>query len=206
MSAIPNSALPLATANFETREIDQIDELTMRIKPSIGSLAFGLLLFILGIGLTVFWGAKYITPSVSHPMYLLAMGILFTVLGIILYRRSNEQVIINSEIGTAFIQNWLPSVPKNTESMSQHYLPKDTKAIQMVSKVVKYHSGGKTTPIKQKKYTEYQVNICTIEDERVNLFVTLNSAKAIRAGTSIAQILKVELVNHIDIDRVLDFQ
>lgn len=204
MSAQSDVALSLPSSNFESHKFKQINEQTLRIQPSIGSLLFSLVIFLIGAVLISVWAASaFSSLKGSNSIFLLLAGIAFAALGLGSYRSSNEQLIVNRETGAIFIRSWWPSVPLNTKSMFRHILPQDVNAIQLVSKVVTktttnrsrsgHQSGRKTT----KSYTEFQVNLCTSDDERHNAIVTLKFEKAEKVGVLLAQILKAQLVNHV---------
>lgn len=204
MKHIPNYALPLASANFETRQFKQLDDHTLHIQPTIVSLAIRFLVVLVGLGLLVFWCiTKFSAGSDSNSIYILLMSALFTSAGLYSYYTGNEQVIINHEIGAAFIRTWLPAVPDRVESTSRHIDPTDIVAVQIVSKAIRTSESQKKHRNWSTHYTEYQINLCTADTNRVNAFVTLRSDNAIRVAHLIAEILEVELVDHINANRAL---
>ncbi len=205
MTALSDTALSVVSANFETRKFELIDDHTLRIRPTIGSLAFSLIFFLTGAGLIVFWAANtFWSLGESNSIFLLLGGILFAALGVASYRNSNQQLVINRETGAAFVRCWWPSAPLDTQSLFRHVLPAEIAAVQLVSKVVtrtstnRIRSGRQYGRKTRSSYTEFQVNVCTSHDERFNAFITLRSEKAKKVGELMAQILQVRLVNHID--------
>ena len=211
MTALPDTALSVPSSNFESHKFKQIDEHTLRIQPTIGSLAFCLLFFLIGCGMVLFWIASAFSSfDGANSVILLLVGLLFTGFGLALYRKSNEQLIINRKTGAAFIRSWLPSVPLNTRSLFRHVLPTEIRAIQLVARVVSGNSTNRSKSGRQRgrkttrSYTEFQVNICTTDDERSNALVTLKHDKAEKAGALMAQILDVQLVDQVDTEKTPD--
>jgi len=204
MSAPSTDALALPSANFESRKFRQINEHTLRIQPSIGSLAFSLLFVLIGVGLIVFWMSSTFSSFDSNgSVFVLLGGILFAGIGMAFYRISNQQVVVHRETGVAFIRSWWPSAPLNTQSMFRHIEPQELASVQLVSRVVtrtsrnRSRSGHQRGRQSTRSYTEFQVNLCTSDNERHNAFITLKSDKAKAVGKLIAQILDVPLVDHV---------
>ena len=204
MTAPSDVALSVPSSNFESRKFKQINEQTLRIQPSIGSLLFSLLFFLIGAGLIGVWAASTFSSfEGSNSIFLLLVGITIAALGLGFYRSSNEQLIVNRETGAAFIRSWWPSVPLNTKSMFRHISPQQIDAVQLVSRVVtrtstnRSRSGHQRGRKTSRSYTEFQVNLCTSDDERHNALVTLKFEKAEKVGALLAQILEVQLVDHV---------
>lgn len=191
VSTASDAALPVASYNFESRKIQVIDEVTIRIKPSVFALVFCLLFALPGIAMVLLWMATTFTifdgPG-SFPMLLL--GLLFTAAGVGFYYSINEQAILNRESGIAFIRSWRPSVSINTNAVFRRIEPQEISAIQTVSRVVRHRSNRS---MQRSRYTEYQVNVCLVDDERENLFITLKAEKSEKTAKRMAAIFQVPL-------------
>lgn len=191
MTTATDTALQVASSNFETRRIESVNNDTLRIKPTIGSLAFSLLFVFLGLVLGGLWAASTFTTFEGPGSFpLLLIGVLFLVAGLGIYRSSNEQVLVNRDVGVAFMRSWHPSISLETTSVYKHVEPQDITAIQTISRVVKHRSNRNK---RQSTYTEYQVNLCTSDGTRHNAFITLEADKARTLGDQLAQMFSVPL-------------
>lgn len=190
-SADADSALLVDSTNFESRKVLRDNKETLRIKPTFTSLAFSLLFLALGIIMIGFYLASTFT-SFDGPgsVPLMLIGVLFAAAGLITYYSSNEQLVINSEVGVVFMQSWNPSVSLDLTSVKKHIEKQDIVAIQTISRVVKRRSNRNT---RSATYTEYQVNLCVSDSKRHNLFVTLKSEKADNLANDLVQIFNVPL-------------
>ena len=183
--------LPVASQNFESRKIQIIDDVTLRIKPSLMALAFCLMFALPGVVLIGLWVATSFTafdgPG-SFPMLLI--GMLFTAAGLGFYYSSNEQIVVNREAGVAFIRSWHPSVSLDASSVFRHIQPHEISAIQTLSRVVKHRTNRSK---RRSRFTEYQVNVCLIDGERHNLLTTLKAEKSDKTGQRMATIFNVPM-------------
>ena len=192
---ISDVALTLSSANFETRKIQHVGDDTLRIKPTIGSMAFSLLFVVVGMGLIGLWFANTFTSfNCPGSIPLSLIGLVFCAAGLGLYYSGNEQLVINRETGVAYLQSWRPSVPLNTAALSKHIEAKDIFTIQYVSRVVKRRSNKSR---RLNSYTEYQINLCTSDGERHNVIQTLKLEKAEELGHQLARVFGVPLVNSL---------
>lgn len=185
------SALLVESANFESRKFHRIDDDTLRIKPTITSRAFSLLFVVLGlilIGLYAFNTFTAFDGPGSIPLMLI--GVMFSAAGLASYYSSNTQLVVNRQIGVAFVQSWRLSVPLDTRFVKRQVGVQDIIGIQTVSRVVKHRSNRNT---RLSSYTEYQVNLCTSNTERQNLFITLKSEKADELANQLIDIFNVPL-------------
>ncbi len=191
MPASTDTAMLVASSNFESRKIQPVDNDTLRIKPTIISLAFSLVFIVLGLGLAGLWAARTFT-SFDGPgsIPLLLIGVLFVAAGLATYHSSNEQLVINRDAGVAFLRSWHPSVSLEKTSLFRHIQSQDIIAIQTVSRVVKHRSSKNR---RRNSYTEYQVNLCTSGAERHNVFITLKQEKAKELGNQLVQLFDVPL-------------
>ncbi len=191
ISTASDAALPVASYNFESRKIQIIDAVTLLIKPSVFALVFCLLFALPGIVMVLLWMATTFTifdgPG-SFPMLLL--GLLFTAAGMGFYYSINEQAVLNRESGIAFIRSWRPSVTFNSNAVFRHIKPQEISAIQIVSRVVRHRSNRS---VRRSRYTEYQVNVCLVGDERENLFITLKAEKSEKTAKRVAAMFQVPL-------------
>jgi hypothetical protein len=106
-----DTALLVTSSNFESRRIQPVNNDTLRIKPTVVSLAFSLVFIILGLVLAGLWAANTFT-SFDGPgsIPLLFIGVLFVVAGLGIYHSNNEQLVINRDAGVAFVRSWSLSV------------------------------------------------------------------------------------------------
>jgi len=186
--------LPVSSASFETRKVQIVDEQTLRIKPTLRSLAFSLLFILLGLGLAGFWAAStFSTFDGPGSIPLLLIGVLFAATGFWSYRSGNEQVLIHHDTGAAFIRSWRPTMPLDTAALFKHIKAQDITAIQMISHDVKFRSNRSK---RSNSYTEYQVNLCTADGERHNVFITLKSDNSETLGKVLASLFNVPLRVH----------
>jgi len=204
MKHISAYALPLASSNFETRKIKQADDHTLHIQPTMLSLTLRVLVVSVGFGLLAFWCFNFVSSeNNSSSVYLPAIGVLITSTGIYSYYTGNERNIINREVGAVFVSAWAQIVPNKIESISNNVLPTDIVAVRIVSKALRTSESRRKQRAWTTHYTEYQINLCTADTNRVNVFVTLQSNNAIKAGYLISEILNAELVNNINADQPL---
>lgn len=189
--ASADTALLVASSNFESRRVQAVDNDTLRIKPTVISLAFCLVFIVLGLGLAGLWAANTFT-SFAGPgsIPLLFIGVLFLAAGLGIYHSNNEQLVINRDAGVAFVKSWHPSASLDKTSLFKHIQSQDIMAIQTISRVVKHRSSKSK---RRSTYTEYQVNLCTLDAERHNVFITLKSEKAKDLGNKLAQMFGVPL-------------
>ena len=189
---IEDVALTLSSANFETRKIQHVSDDTLRIKPTIGALAYSLLFFVLGLILVGLWVANTFS-SFNGPgsIPLSLIGLVFSAAGLGLYYSGNEQLIINRAKGVAYLQSWRPSVPLDTAALTKHIEAKDIISIQRVSRVVKRRTNRSR---RLNSHTEYQINMCTSDGERHNVIQTLKLENADELGHLLAEMFGVPLV------------
>lgn len=184
-----SSPMVLPAANFETQTFRAVDDLTLRIRPSMASQAFSLLFVTVGIG--VFGAAIAITFAVmegSNSVLMLLIGAALIAAGIVTYRQGNTQIIINRDTGAAFVRSWWPSVPLDTRNLHRHIEVRDIIAIQTASRIIESTSTrGKTT-----RYSQYQVNLCLADGDRYNAFVTTRQALADELSSHLQRIFDVE--------------
>lgn len=186
------TALVVASSNFESRSVHIINDETLRIKPTVASLAFSFVFVLLGLGLAVLWGLSTFTDfDGPGSVPLLLIGVLFAAAGLGSYYSSNEQLVINREAGVAFIRSWRPSASPDTSLMSKHIKVADISAIQTISRTVKHRSSKR-----RNSYTEYQVNVCVGDEERHNVFITLKQEKAEELGRRLSTLFGVSLFVH----------
>lgn len=186
-----SAALDVKSANFETRKAQRVNDDTVRIKPSTTSLAFSLVFIVLGlilVGLYLLSTFTAFDGPGSLPLVLL--GLLFLATGLGSYYDGNEQLVINRENGVAFMQSWHPSASVETTSLKKHVQPQDIIAIQTISRLVKSRTNRSR---RLASYTEYQVNLCTSDSERHNVFVTRKLKKAEDVSNVLTQIFDVPL-------------
>lgn len=193
ITPIPDVALTLASANFETRKIQRIGDDTLQIKPTIGSLAFSLLFVVVGMVLVGLWFASTFA-SFNGPgsIPLSLIGLVFCAAGLGFYYSGNEQLVINRETGVAYLQSWRPSIPLRTAALTKRIEAKDIITIQRISRVVKRRTNKSR---RLNSYTEYQINLCTSDGERHNVIQSLKLEKADELGHQLAEIFGVPLVN-----------
>lgn len=171
-----------------------MDDVTLRVRPSILSQAFSLLFTIAGFGLLGLWGVSAFTAfEGANSFLLLLIGGVFIAVGVFTYRQGNIQLIINRDTGAAFVRSWWPSVPLDTRTLFLHIRPQDIVAIQTVSRTVESSPSRKG---KVSRYTQIQVNLCTLNNQRHNAFVTLKAERADDLAIHLARIFNVERVNH----------
>lgn len=104
MSNIPQAPLVLPSANFETQKFKSVDDVTLRIRPSIASQAFSLLFVIVGIAVLGLWIVSTFTAfEGSDSSLVLLIGAVFIAAGVVTYRQGNTQLIINRDTGAAFV-------------------------------------------------------------------------------------------------------
>lgn len=194
MTDTPHAPLVLPSASFETQRFTLVDDVTLRVRPSIPSQAFSLLFTIAGIGLLGLWGVSAFTAFEGTNSFLLPLiGAVFMAVGVFTYRQDNTQLIINRDTGAAFVRSWWPSVPLDTRTLYLHIKPDDIVAIQTVSRTVESRPSRKG---KVSRYTQIQVNLRTRDNQRHNAFVTLKAERANDLATHLARILNVEWVMH----------
>ncbi|MFT4728934.1 MAG: hypothetical protein ACI9UN_003447 [Granulosicoccus sp.] len=191
LTASADAALAVDSSHFESRKIQTIDSRTLLIKPTIATLAFSLLFVFLGLAVAAVWAVSTMT-SFEGPdsIPLLLIGVLFIVAGLGTFYSSNEQLLINNNTGAGFIRSWYPAVSSEKASTYKQLLAQDIVAIQTVSRPVKRRSNRSK---RSNSYTEYQVNLCTADDERHNAFITLKSEKADQLGSQLANLFNVPL-------------
>lgn len=184
-------ALEIKSANFETRKVQHVDIETVRITPTVGSRAFSLLFVILGLAIfALYVASQYTSFEGPASIPLLLVGVLFFATGVGVYYDGNEQVVISRHAGVVFIRSWHPSASLESVSFAKHVQPKDITAVQSVSRVVKRRSNRNS---RRANYTQYQVNLCSADSERHNLFITLKSKKADDLAKQLAQMFDVPL-------------
>ncbi len=171
-----------------------MDDVTLRVRPSIPSQAFSLLFTIAGIGLLGLWGVSAFTAfEGTNSFLLLLIGAVFMAVGVFTYRHGNTQLLINRDTGAAFVRSWWPSVPLDTRTLFLHIQSQDIVAIQTVSRIVESIPSRKG---KVSRYTQIQVNLCTGDNKRYNAFVTLKTERANDLANHLARILYVKRVIH----------
>lgn len=184
-------ALPVASSNFESRRVERIDDNTLRILPTTLARAFSLLFVVLGLVIFgLFLASKFTSFDGPGSIPLLVIGLLFFATGIGAYYDSNEQLVVNRNAGVMVIKSWSPSASVDATSFAKHVHPQDITAIQTISRVVKRRSNRSA---KRSSYTEYQVNLRTLNGERHNLFITLKPNKADDLGNELAKLFDVPL-------------
>ena len=200
MTDTPQPPLVLPSANFETQKFTPVNDATLRIRPSIGSQAFSLLFVIVGIGLLGV--AIAITFSViegSNSLLMLLIGAVFIAAGGVMYRQGNTQIIINRDSGAAFVRSWWPTVPLDTQNLYQHIQAQEMVAIQTASRIIESaRTRGKAT-----RYTQFQVNLCTADGKRHNVFVTTRQECAEDLASHLRRILNIT-TSHGFIDHSMD--
>ena len=184
-----DTALPVETSHFESRKIQPADDGSLLIKPTIAALAYGLLFVLLGLAIGALWSISRFTsfegPD-SSPLLLIVA--LFLVAGLATYFSNNEQVLINHSDGVKFIRSWRPAVSAQESSHYKLVPAQDIVAIQTVSRFIKRRSNrGK----RNGSYTEYQVNLCTQDNLRHNVFITLKPESAEQLAQRIALLFNV---------------
>ena len=186
-----DSALLVHSVNFESRRIQRESDETLLIKPSLASLAFSLLFVILGLILIAFYLAStFTTFGGPGSIPLMLLGLLFVAAGLASYHSTNQQLIINREVGVVFMQSWSPSVSLDTTSVKTHVKRQDIVSIQTISRVVKHRSNRST---RRATYTQYQVNLCTSDAKRHNLFVTLKPERAETLANDLTRLFNVPI-------------
>ena len=186
-----SSALDVKSANFEKRKVQRINEETLHIKPSTTSLAHSLVFVLLGLiigGLYLVSEFTAFDGPASVPLVLL--GVLFLVTGLGTYYDGNEQLVISRETGVAFIRSLYPSASAKPTAVKKHVKPQDIIAIQTISRLVKNRTNKSA---RLASYTEYQVNLCLLDNERCNVFVTRKVQKAEDLAYELAQLFDVPL-------------
>ena len=186
-----NDELFVGSSNFESQKFVSVDDNTMRIKPTIGALALGALFVLIGLGLVGYWGAaKFGILDDVDATPLLFFGLIFVAVGLLIYRGSNDQIVINRDVGIAFIKSWSPTVTLDRNAVAKHIQPNEILAIQSTSRLVKSHTRKRTTT-----YTQYQVNLYTSDEKRHNIYVTLKPENAENFGHKLAALFGVPLQN-----------
>lgn len=176
MNQIPCEPLSIGSASFATEKFRKIDDHTMCIQPTIRSLI--IYAFFAAVGL-FFFNAD------------LTMSLMFMSVPVIMYCFSSRQVVIDREKGATVIKPWLPVKSANIQSITKHLSSSDIVAVQVLSTVHKT-SSGRT----RRRYTQYQVNLCIADNNRLNAFVTPKRDSAFEAANIMSEILNVDLVNN----------
>ncbi len=186
-----SSALDVKSANFEKRKFQRINDKTILIKPSTTSLAFSLVFVVLGLSIgALYLLSKFTAFDGPASIPLLLLGALFLVTGLGTYYDGNEQLVISRETGVAFIRSWHLSASAKPAALKKHVKPQDITAIQTISRLVKSRTNKST---RLASYTEYQVNLCLLDNERYNVFVTRKVKKAEDLARELAQLFDVPL-------------
>lgn len=190
LPAATDTALAVDPSHFESRKVQTTDDGSLLIKPTVAALAFSMLFVGLGLTIAALWSASTFTsfegPD-ANPLLLIAA--LFLIAGLATYYSNNEQLLINRSAGAKFIRSWRPAASAEQASSYKLLPPEEIIAVQTVSRLVKRRSNRS----KRSRYTEYQVNLCTKDNERHNAFITLKAEKAQELGTQIAQLFDVPL-------------
>lgn len=187
-----NTALPVASANFETRRIQTFSDSTLLIKPTVLSLALCLVFIILGLVVAGLWAASAFT-SFEGPgsIPLLFIGALFLAAGLGTYHSRNVQLKISGDTGVDFLRSWNPAASVDDMSSFKHIHTNNITAIQTISRDVKRRSNRNR---RSSTYTEFQVNLCTSDATRCNVFVTLKPEKANDLAAKLAHTFDVPQV------------
>ena len=194
MTHFPQAPLVLPSANFETQTFQPVDDTTLRIRPSIASQAFSLLFAIVGMALFGLWIVSTFTDfEGSDSFLLLLIGAVFIAAGVVTYREGNTQLIINRDTGVAFVRSWWPSIPLDTRRLYRHIKTQDIIAVQTASRIVE---STRSRTGKVSRYTQIQVNLCTADGERHNVFVTLKPELAEDLAAHFARIFNVKRLEH----------
>ncbi len=184
-----DTPLLVATSYFESRKIQTLSGDALRIKPTLMSLGYSLVFIVLGLILVGLWVANTVSSFDGPGSVPLALvGVLFLVAGLGIYYGHNEQILIDRDSGVAFFKSWRPSVSAEKTSVSKHLAPHDIIAIQTISRIVKHRSSRNK---RRSTYTEFQVNVCTVDESRHNVFVTLKVQKAKNLADQLAQMFNV---------------
>lgn len=184
-----NDDLIVGFSNFESQKFVLIDDNSLRVKPTIGSLAFCALFVFLGFVMIAFWGAgKSGALDDTDSGGLLLFGFIFAAVGLWMYRSGNQQIVANKDVGIAFIESWSPTISLDKEAVIKHFQPNEIMAFQSTSRIVKKETRKRTAT-----YTQYQVNVYTSDETRHNIFVTLKAESAALLGEKLAAIFKVPL-------------
>lgn len=187
--------LLVASSNFESQKFVSVDTDTIRIKPTVGSLVFGAVFALMGLGLVAYWGAATFGILDSTGLTpLLFVGLIFVVVGLLIYRSSNKQVVINRVVGVAFINSWSPTGSLDKSAVTKHFQPNEIVGIQGASRLVERHK-RKRNRTRTPTYVQYQVNLHTSDKKRHNIFVTLKPENAQDLGNKIAALFSVPLKN-----------
>ncbi len=185
----------VGSSNFESLKFVSVDNDTIRIKPTIGSLAFGFLFALIGLGLVAYWGAAtFGSLDDTDVTLLLIFGLIFVAVGLLIYRGSNKQVVINKEVGVAFTKSWSPAGSLDSSAVSKHIQPNEIVAIQGASRLVETHK-RKGNRHRSNNYVQHQVNLCTSDKKRHNVFVTLKPENAEILVNKLATLFSVPLKN-----------
>lgn len=185
----------VGSSNFESLKVVSVDNDTIRINPTIGSLAFGALFALIGLGLVAYWGgATFGILDDTGVTLLLIFGLLFVAVGVLIYRGSNKQVVINREVGVAFIKSWSPAGSLDSSAVSKHIKPNEIVAIQGASRLVESHK-RKGNRNRSNSYVQHQVNLFTSDKKRHNVYVTLKPENAENLGSKLAALFSVPLKN-----------
>lgn len=180
------------SSNYEIQKFVVDDSNSMRIKPTIASLAAGVTFTLMALGLIGYWGAAkfgFLNDTVDIPV--LIGGLIFLALGLMFYRGNNEQIVIDKEAGLAFIRSWSPTVSLNTKAVSKQIKPDEIVAIQRTSRVVETLNRKR-----KKKFVQHQVNVYTSDEKRHHVFVTLKPENAENFGNKLAEFFGVPLHNN----------
>ena len=185
----------VGSSNFESQKVVLVDNDTLRINPTIGSLGFGALFALIGLGLVGFWAAAtFGSLDDSGGALMLIVGLAFVAVGLLIYRGSNKQVVINKEVGVAFIKSWSPAGSLDRSAVIKHLEPDEIVAIQSTSRVVESRN-RKNRKTRKTAYTQHQVNILTSDEKRHNVFVTLKPENADNVANSLAALFNLPLRN-----------
>lgn len=174
MNQIPCEPLSIGSANFATQKFRKVDDHTMCIKPTIRTFFFYAFFAVVGL--------FFLNVD-------LTLGLMFMSVPVIMCCISSRLVVINREKGVTIIKPWLPVKSANIQSITKHLSSSDIVAVQVLSTVHKIGDTGR-------RYTQYQVNLCVADNNRLNAFVTPKRDSAFEAANMMSEILNVDLVDN----------
>jgi len=160
-------------ANFKTHKLKEINSQRLEYKPTIGSILFGAVFLILGVGLSSIY---FLEEGVSF--WLVMLGLAFAIAGFFILKYVFIPVVFDKTEGYFWKGKKTPSMVAYISELKVATKLDEIYGIQVIKEYIKSSSKGKDT-----SYYSYEINLILNSGERLNV-VDYGNANAILKDAS----------------------
>ncbi|VAW25706.1 hypothetical protein MNBD_BACTEROID06-1726, partial [hydrothermal vent metagenome] len=155
----------------------------MEYKPSIGSIVFGFIFLLVGLGVSGF----FFSNDVS--LFLLLFGFAFAAVGFFIIKSALNPIVFDKTVGFFWKGRKTPSMVADISELKVATKLDDIYGIQVIKEYIRSSNKGKDT-----SYYSYEINLILNSGERLNVVDYGNANAILKDASRISKFLNTPVL------------